>query len=221
MRIELNELGRSMIEMLGVLAIAGILSVGGIAGYGKAMSYWRIVKSLGEYNLFLQEMLSYKKDFQKMMKRGGGGYFYLASVAEKSGLLPSGWERGTDSNTNRIFMRMGNIVVPMVRSANDTYAGRLDFEIHISKELGENAKEFCRLMFRDVLLPNCEDLYAVQVVEKRDGRWNIASGTRAVAGCLRCSPSRRCIRDLSVIDIENLCRACSEEQEGCILMTVF
>ena len=29
--------GRSMIEMLGVLAIIAVLSVGGIAGYSKAM----------------------------------------------------------------------------------------------------------------------------------------------------------------------------------------
>ncbi|MCM1323742.1 MAG: hypothetical protein NC218_06235 [Acetobacter sp.] len=33
-----NQSGRSMIEMLGVLAIVGVLSVGGIAGYSKAMS---------------------------------------------------------------------------------------------------------------------------------------------------------------------------------------
>ena len=32
-----NPIGRSMIEMLGVLAIIGVLSVGGIAGYSKAM----------------------------------------------------------------------------------------------------------------------------------------------------------------------------------------
>lgn len=31
------EKGRSMIEMLGVLAIVGVLSVGGIAGYSKAI----------------------------------------------------------------------------------------------------------------------------------------------------------------------------------------
>ncbi len=33
--------GRSMIEMLGVLAIIGVLSVGGIAGYSKAMQKYR------------------------------------------------------------------------------------------------------------------------------------------------------------------------------------
>ena len=33
-----NQNGRSMIEMLGVLAIIGVLSGGGIIGYSKAMN---------------------------------------------------------------------------------------------------------------------------------------------------------------------------------------
>ena len=38
------EAGRSMIEMLGVLAIIGVLSVGGIAGYSKAMNKFKTNK---------------------------------------------------------------------------------------------------------------------------------------------------------------------------------
>ena len=38
--------GRSMIEMLGVLAIVGVLSVGGIAGYSKAMEKFKINKTV-------------------------------------------------------------------------------------------------------------------------------------------------------------------------------
>ena len=38
--------GRSMIEMLGVLAIIGVLSIGGIAGYSKAMTKWKINKTI-------------------------------------------------------------------------------------------------------------------------------------------------------------------------------
>ena len=34
--------GRSMVEMLGVLAIMGVLSVGGLAGYGKVMHKYRV-----------------------------------------------------------------------------------------------------------------------------------------------------------------------------------
>ncbi|MBQ3695471.1 MAG: hypothetical protein II938_00655 [Alphaproteobacteria bacterium] len=36
-----NESGRSMVEMLGVLAIIGVLSVGGIAGYTMAMKKYK------------------------------------------------------------------------------------------------------------------------------------------------------------------------------------
>ena len=40
--------GRSMIEMLGVLAIIGVLSVGGIAGYSKAMMKFKVNKTVDQ-----------------------------------------------------------------------------------------------------------------------------------------------------------------------------
>ena len=40
-----DQTGRSMVEMLGVLAIIGVLSVGGIAGYSKAMTKFKITKT--------------------------------------------------------------------------------------------------------------------------------------------------------------------------------
>lgn len=39
--LKTNENGRSMVEMLGVLAIIGVLSVAGIAGYSMAMKRYR------------------------------------------------------------------------------------------------------------------------------------------------------------------------------------
>ncbi|MBQ8671858.1 MAG: hypothetical protein IJ525_04980 [Alphaproteobacteria bacterium] len=46
-----NQTGRSMIEMLGVLAIIGVLSVGGIAGYSKAMRQYRLNKTIEQITL--------------------------------------------------------------------------------------------------------------------------------------------------------------------------
>ncbi len=46
-----NQNGRSMIEMLGVLAIIGVLSVGGIAGYSKVMMKYRINKTIEQITL--------------------------------------------------------------------------------------------------------------------------------------------------------------------------
>ena len=54
-RHQLSEfsLGRSMIEMLGVLAIIGVLSVGGIAGYSKAMMKFKINKTIEQMSMIL------------------------------------------------------------------------------------------------------------------------------------------------------------------------
>ena len=41
-----QESGRSMVEMLGVLAIIGVLSIGGIAGYSMAMNRYRANEAL-------------------------------------------------------------------------------------------------------------------------------------------------------------------------------
>ena len=43
--------GRSMVEMLGVLAIIGVLSVGGIAGYSKAMAKYKMTKTIDQISM--------------------------------------------------------------------------------------------------------------------------------------------------------------------------
>ena len=49
--------GRSMVEMLGVLAIIGVLSVGAIAGYQKAMFKHKINKTIQEISLLFQSLV--------------------------------------------------------------------------------------------------------------------------------------------------------------------
>ncbi len=75
--------GRSMIEMLGVLAIIGVLSVAGIAGYSKAMTKWKINKSIEQieqitHNTFTayanqkeMDSIGYDEDGIKLMKSLG------------------------------------------------------------------------------------------------------------------------------------------------------
>ena len=51
--IKTNQSGRSMVEMLGVLAIIGVLSVGGIAGYSKAMNKYKINKTTDQISMLV------------------------------------------------------------------------------------------------------------------------------------------------------------------------
>ncbi len=56
--------GRSMVEMLGVLAIIGILSIGAIAGYSKAMMKYRLNKSLEQTFYIIYLANEYKDEFK-------------------------------------------------------------------------------------------------------------------------------------------------------------
>ena len=56
-----NESGRSMVEMLGVLAIIGVLSIGGIAGYTLAMNRYRANEALQAASLVAIEAIAQNK----------------------------------------------------------------------------------------------------------------------------------------------------------------
>ncbi len=69
-----NESGRSMVEMLGVLAIIGVLSIGGIAGYTLAMNRYRANEIIDAASKVAVIAMS--------ANRGEGGTANLGSVAE-------------------------------------------------------------------------------------------------------------------------------------------
>ena len=87
-----SESGRSMVEMLGVLAIIGVLSVGGIAGYSLGMRRHRanqIADTASKYALITYNQC------QKMFMNGESGtdcYFEDLSKFEDAGIgqLPAG-----------------------------------------------------------------------------------------------------------------------------------
>ena len=60
----LSQSGRSMVEMLGVLAIIGVLSVGGIMGYSYGMDKWRANTTINDINLRTVDLIS-------QLNRGG------------------------------------------------------------------------------------------------------------------------------------------------------
>ena len=52
------ESGRTMVEMLGTLAIIGVLSIGGIMGYSHGMNKWRANVTINDINLRAIDLLS-------------------------------------------------------------------------------------------------------------------------------------------------------------------
>ena len=54
-----NENGRSMIEMLGVLAIIGVLSVGGITAFGTMFNRYKINETQIQANAIAAKITAY------------------------------------------------------------------------------------------------------------------------------------------------------------------
>ena len=61
--------GRSMVEMLGVLAIIGVLSVGAIAGYSKAMFKHKLNRQAESFNTFINNAIQIKPELQRAKKK--------------------------------------------------------------------------------------------------------------------------------------------------------
>ena len=76
--------GRSMVEMLGVLAIIGVLSVGAIAGYSKAMIKYRLNKSLEQTFYIIYLANEYKDEF----KSSHASSIYYIQYFIKMNLIP-------------------------------------------------------------------------------------------------------------------------------------
>ena len=86
--------GRSMIEMLGVLAIIGVLSVGGIAGYSKAMTKYKVNRTIDEYMHLFRGLIEYEDSLKKLpgaeIDGAGPG---LADFVLATNLVPETWKK--------------------------------------------------------------------------------------------------------------------------------
>ncbi|MBO5285125.1 MAG: type II secretion system protein [Alphaproteobacteria bacterium] len=191
-----DELGRSMIEMLGVLAIVGILSIGAISGFQKAMFKHRLQKTTEEYNMLFQDTLKYHKELlalRRGLKPGEGGHYRIAELLYNMGIVPAIWQRkGTV-----LYDRLNNQINPFIRKENN----KLNFDIHITAN--DTSIFVCEAIYRDVFMQFSDNLYYVQTYRyDSDGA---GKGAFQYFGNLYCnSTSRKCVRDMTLTDIRKM-----------------
>ena len=146
------ELGRSMIEMLGVLAIIGVLSVGGIAGYSKAMEKFKINKTIEQYNYLIFGMLDNIKDTQKITETTG-----LTNIAEAAGLIPATWT--IVAGTDIVQDELGNNIQMFAQTGTPL---SIDFRLE-----NFNKKSFthrlCTELFQNTLIPLNEVIKTIYI----------------------------------------------------------
>ena len=97
--------GRSMVEMLGVLAIIGVLSVGAISGYSKAMMKYKLNKQAEQISDLIVNALTSAPEFKPLSSNGSYSlipYYIKLNFVPENMILPNTDEQLQDVFKNNI-----------------------------------------------------------------------------------------------------------------------
>ena len=192
--------GRSMVEILGVLAIIGVLSVGAIAGYGKAMMKYRLNQVSNSANQL------------------------MATIIEKNHLNINSFTSSESNTISKTFVNAGWIPDGFTTDQKDSYylhdsfgnniwLFRSNNSIGISFGWSYNQKqtEICHALL-NVGKEWKADLYYLQTDYAADPDNDIEQKTYGLFyGDTSCSSNVKCLRDLSLTDIYSACDKCERD----------
>ncbi len=181
------ENGRSMIEMLGVLAIIGVLSVGGIAGYSKAMEKFKINKLSHEYSDFIFSLIQYAPNFQKDLFDSQS----LRDISQNLNIMPKTWTTSgayfIDSYKNRSYMSWYK-----------------NSGLNIEIIMDNSPQKLCPELFQSLIIPMHGVLRTSRLI-------SMSHTSEYYYGDKICDgKNKKCIRDLSSATIAEMCRECSQ-----------
>ena len=203
--MKFNELGRSMVEMLGVLAIIGVLSVGVISGYSKAMTKYKLNKQAEQFTQLFSTILPYDSALGRN-NSSSGGYEQqnIIPLLTKLDAIPTEMlVDGVDTYIEDVFKNQINIYSVHEPTYNSRYY-QMSFSLKSSSS---------------VVVENCRNI--VIAAKAYTGElYQIISGIDAVQrfryyGDTYCNDSVTCLKDVDLQQIDDMCQACSEVEGSC------
>ena len=207
-----NSFGRSMIEMLGVLAIIAVLSVGGIAGYSKAMEKWKLDKAIEEYSMLIFGMQEYIESIQKY--KFDGPHTGGVPIAEAANLIPASWNIQStygilDAYGNRLQIYIDNSPRYLV----------MDFYLQGMSKAETNqyrqtfSGKLCMEMFNNIIIPLNDTIYEAHIFRSQSGIGKNFSGKTS------CAANKTCIRDMTLKDVHDACNYCTGKDSCAIVLS--
>ena len=205
--------GRSMVEMLGVLAIIGVLSVGAIAGYSKAMFKYKLNKQTEQLNQVIGAITRYKSSLLLNPNPANTptSDYQLVPILKKLGEIPK--EMYTSVNEYikdsfgveyHIYNRNTEKSLISLRTYN---LGRDESSFQICKNLYLIAKEWHK------------EINVIMVVAYKGNTFSskgwCCGDDYIVSDC-----TMR-IKDLQLSDLDDICRTATEEQGDYSIMLRF
>ncbi|MCM1324525.1 MAG: hypothetical protein NC218_10415 [Acetobacter sp.] len=187
-----NQQGRSMIEMLGVLAIVGVLSVGGIAGYSKAMANYRINKLIEDYSFFINGLIANTDIILKANE------YHIAPALSGLGIIPDRWKlKGAiiyDNENRELF--------PFVV---DSITLDYRFKAAKTKNVDKDIQLLCQKLWLNIVKPYADSIYTAALFRGETQPSSYYWGSQY------CNISKPCLSILTLPKITELCSSCLED----------
>ena len=193
--------GRSMVEMLGVLAIVGVLSVGAIAGYSKAMMKYKLNQHAQAINMLINNVLQLKGQLQHKPDTATA----YGTLLHKLNLLPDGIIYHDDWNLTDMWFKE----TIQIYYSNDIYTssngqqvqndlGAISFIFDSNSNAGA---EICRnIAF--AAKENAANIWELQLYGSGQDYY----------GDAYCSKYYVCLRDLNLDLVDKLCNNCTADK---------
>ena len=188
--------GRSMVEMLGVLAIIGVLSVGAVSGYSKAMLKYKLNKQTEQISTVLNNFLLYVHEFKY------DKFTVMTDFLIKLNAIPTEMIKA-EKSTRYIYDALDNQYdLTCHVSANDYFCS-----IYIKMDTSKLSIESCQNIIK-ATKENSADVWQF-LMYKNDG----ADSSGRKFGDKYCGNYNPCIRDMKFSDIENFCQDCTVDDK--------
>ena len=196
-----SENGRSMVEMLGVLAIIGVLSVGAIAGYGKAMMKYKLNKQTEQIGSILDYVNINLDDLKRLRPSASSA---MIPLFKKLNVIPQ--EMIRENETYKIFDIFNTtIFLQNYHGTDNKYY--FEFKLFINK----GQKESCMNLFT-IAKAKREQLWRTKFEIVKGETSNVAN---SAFGDNYCTSEVKCLKDLTVAEMEDYCNVC-EDKDTCI-----
>ena len=191
--------GRSMVEMLGVLAIVGVLSVGAIAGYSKAMMKYKLNKQAEQISWLLNVLQRYKTFFGKEPER-----LNFVPYLIKLGEIPQEMIKG---NNHTLYDSFG---MSYGMATNGCVPACLFANLYIN--VTDNYKNFD--VCNNIL--ETSKAFAAQLdhINFWQAKTDNTNDALYIFGDNGCCNSCKCLRKLTKNDIYEICQLCADKK-GC------
>ena len=189
--------GRSMVEMLGVLAIIGVLSVGAISGYSKAMFKYKLNKHAEQMNTVINAVARNAHSFGNL--EGGRT---IVPYLIKMGEIPT--EMIKSGNTNHIFDIFGQSWMIFTNSENRTIFLATDENSSLRTSSDNNLASCQNLL--TVAKENSSNIHYIATISNYNTENSIVKMLRGDSSCDEQS-SIKCLKDMNMNDIYDICTA--------------